>query len=58
MNNNTKIQLTNSFRDIIVKMVDGNPGALNTIMDLQKNELMFDPDSIWGGLGPLILLDS
>jgi hypothetical protein len=42
---NEKIGISDTFKDVIVKMADGNPGALRLCMDLMKD-----------ALGPIYLL--
>ena len=52
-----KIKSTDSTMDIILKMSDGNPGALNAIMQiLEPNNI--DPDNSLGGFGVVLLLDT
>lgn len=53
-----RIQLKDTPLDMFVKMSDGNPGALNVLMDLFKIESSIDPDSALGGIGSILSLDS
>lgn len=54
---NERIKLTDSTMDVVVKMSDGNPGAMNVLMQmLQPNNI--DPDNGLGGLGAILMLDS
>jgi hypothetical protein len=54
---NERIKLTDSTMDVVVKMSEGNPGAMNVIMQLlQPNAI--DPDNLMGGLGAILTLDS
>lgn len=54
---NEKIKLTDSTMDVVVKMSEGNPGAMNVIMQmLQPNNI--DPDNAMGGLGAILLMDT
>ena len=55
---NERIQLTDTFQDIIVKLSDGNPGAIHVCMELAKTSSAVDPDSALGPLGPLLSLDT
>lgn len=45
-----------SFADAVVKMSDGNPGAIVALMDSTKAATI-DPDSALGAWGPLLMLD-
>jgi len=58
MNTNTRIQLTDSTMDIIVKMSEGNPGAMNVLMQMIKDGGAIDPDDFMGGIGAVLALDS
>jgi hypothetical protein len=52
-----RIELNDSTMDVVMKMSDGNPGAMQVIMQmLQPNDI--DPDNGLGGLGPILLLDT
>jgi hypothetical protein len=39
-------------------MSEGNPGALNVCINLLKEGERIDPDSMLGGIGPILALDS
>ena len=52
-----KIQLTDSTMDVVVKMSEGNPGAMNVIMQMLKPNNI-DPDNAMGGLGAILLMDT
>ena len=55
--NTEKIKLTDSMPEIIYKMSEGNPGAMNALMQiLTPNDI--DPDNLMGGLLAVFLLDS
>lgn len=56
--NKERINLTDSPKDILVKMCDGNPGALNALISILKSGEKIDPDSAMGGLGAILYLDS
>lgn len=58
MNENIRIELDDSPRDMIMKMSDGNPGALSVMMMLLRNEKVIDPMDWAGPIGPLINMDS
>ena len=53
----SRIQLSDTIQDIIVKMSDGNPGALGALLELVKNTSEIDPDTI-PGIGHVMALDS
>lgn len=58
MNDNCRIKLTDSVQDAVIKLSDGNPGALRVCMEiLQKGELI-DPASALGGFGALLTFDT
>lgn len=52
-----RIKLTDSTMDVMMKMSDGNPGALNVLMQMLKSDSI-DPDAAMGGLGSILLLDT
>jgi hypothetical protein len=54
----TRIQLEDSIQNIIIKMSDGNPGAINTLFEVIKNGEKIDPQSAFAGVGSILLLDS
>lgn len=54
---NERIKLTDSIMDIVVKMSDGNPGAMSALMEMLKPNNI-DPDNIMGGLGAILGLDT
>lgn len=53
-----RIQLTDNPMQIMFKMSDGKPGALNALMELMKKGESIDPDSAMGGLGLILILDT
>lgn len=55
----SKIQLNDNTMDVIVKMSEGNPGAMNAIMEILKPESNeIDPDAFMGGMGVILSLDT
>lgn len=54
----SKISFGDSFMDIIMKMSEGNPGAVTAIMDMIENGEKIDPQGAMGGLGSVLLLDT
>ena len=55
---NQRIKLTDSPMDVMIRMADGNPGAVNVLMQILKDGAKVDPDSALGGLGAILSLDS
>ncbi|KKM06858.1 hypothetical protein LCGC14_1739770, partial [marine sediment metagenome] len=56
--NKTRLELSDSTTDAIVKMSEGNPGALSVCMQLLTKIAEIDPDLTMGGLSTLLLLDT
>lgn len=54
----TKIQMTDSTMDMMVKMSEGNPGALTVCMRILQQTRQIDPDNALEGLGPIFALDT
>lgn len=48
---------TDSLRDLVIKLVEGNPGAITAVMDMVKVAPAVDPDSAFGEWGPAYDLD-
>lgn len=57
-NSNQRIGLNDSILDVVTKLSDGNPGAVNVLMLIIKNNAAIDPDDFFGPLGPLLYLDT
>jgi hypothetical protein len=55
---NNKITLTDTFIDIVMKMSNGNPGAITVISQLFKEESKIDPDSALAPFGTILSLDA
>lgn len=53
----SRIQLTDNGIDIIMKMVEGNPGAISVLTTLIKEEPKIDPDSFLAGFGTILSMD-
>ena len=53
-----RINLSDNITMSIIKMVEGNPGAITAIMDLVEKHDSIDPQSFFGPLGVLIALDT
>lgn len=54
----SKIELTDTTMDVLMKMSDGNPGAVTALMDILKSGEEIDPQAAFGALGSIMLLDT
>jgi hypothetical protein len=54
----TRIKLTDTPMDIVVKMAEGNPGAVTVMSMCLLDGGKIDPDSAFGGLACLLDLDT
>ena len=54
----TRIELSDSVQSAIIKMAEGNPGAVRVLCELFKWSPTIDPQSALGGLGPILSLDT
>ena len=58
MNNDTRIELSDTEQDVVIKMAEGNPGALSVIMDILMGATSrIDPDNTLEGIGTILHLD-
>jgi hypothetical protein len=55
---NPRIDLADTMMDVLVKMSDGNPGALTAMMEILADDGKTDPDSVFGSLGTIMSLDT
>ena len=53
-----RIEMTDTVVDVIIKLVEGNPGAVKVCTEMIKCGESIDPDSVWGGIGNLLSLDT
>lgn len=53
-----RITLQDTPMSAIIKLADGNPGAIGVCTELFKEGARIDPDAFGGGIAPLISLDS
>jgi hypothetical protein len=58
MNNNSRIKLEDTPIDSMVKLAEGNPGALTVMLSLVKSNEEIDPQGFMGPLGSILSLDS
>ena len=54
----TRIGLEDTMQDVIIKMSDGNPGAITTMVDVLEQYEAIDPQSAFGGFGALMDFDT
>ena len=55
---NTRLELTDTPKDILIKMSEGNPGALMVCINLLKYGKEIDPEAALGGLANVFDLDT
>lgn len=55
---NPRIGLNDTMQSMVIKMSDGNPGAINVMMGLLRETPSIDPDNVLGGLGVIMSLDT
>jgi hypothetical protein len=55
---NERIELTDSPLSSMIKLSEGNPGAITVLTQLYKTGPIIDPDAILGGLAHLLSLDT
>lgn len=53
-----RINLKDTTQDALIKLAEGNPGALSVCIMFIKETAEIDPDSALGGLGNLLRLDN
>jgi len=53
-----RIQGTDNGMDIIVKLSEGNPGAVRVCIEAMQHDPEIDPIGALGGLAPMLALDT
>lgn len=53
----SKLKLDDTFLDVMIKMSEGNPGALSVLMQLMERGGVVDPDAMLGGMACVLDLD-
>lgn len=53
-----RIKLTDSMPEVLMSMSEGNPGALNVLMEIIKKSQIIDPDNKADGIAVILFLDS
>jgi len=54
----SRIQLNDTTTDMLVKMADGNPGAIHAMMAILEHHDEIDPQAMMGGMGSILILDT
>jgi len=54
----TRIEITDTLMGAVIKLSEGNPGAMTACVNLLKETPKHDPQNILGGIGTLLNLDS
>lgn len=54
----SRINLQDSTMDAVIKMSDGNPGAMNVLMEILSKGKYIDPNDPMQGLGSVLMLDT
>lgn len=54
----SKITLADNVMSAVIKMCEGNPGAITALMEILKCAKQVDPDDFMGGLGKILALDT
>ena len=57
MNTNTRLTLDDTVMTSIMKLAEGNPGAMRVCSEIMKNGEKIDPQGM-GGFGSLLSIDS
>ena len=58
MEHRERITLDDSVMSAIMKLSEGNPGAVGVLIELSKGDAATDPDSVWGPLSSILSLDT
>lgn len=53
-----RITLCDNAKSAVIKMCEGNPGAITALMEILKCAKQVDPDYFMGGLGKILALDT
>jgi len=57
MEHTYRIQPEDSVEEMLIKMSEGNPGAMRVLMDLAEISPIVDPQNLVGAFGPILNLD-
>ncbi len=53
-----RLELTDNGVDMLKKMSEGNPGAVNCMMSILEEHDKIDPQAVLGGIGAILSLDT
>jgi hypothetical protein len=53
-----RVTLDDSFMSVVMKLAEGNPGAISVIMQLFEKSAKIDPQDFMGNLGTILSLDT
>ena len=54
----SRLDLSDTGMDVIIKMADGNPGAITAMMAIMEKHDEIDPQTIMGGMGAIMILNT
>lgn len=54
----SRIQLQDSTMDVVMKMSEGNPGAMNALIEILNNAKAIDKEDPMQGLSAVLMLDT
>jgi len=54
----SRIELTDSGMDALIKMAEGIPGAVVAMTEILKHHNSIDPQAVMGGMGAILILDT
>lgn len=54
----SKIQLSDTTSSMVAKISEGNPGAINVLLQMLKGGDTIDPQAAMGGVGAILNLDA
>lgn len=55
---NERLDLADTMMSAVMKLAEGNPGAITAIMEMVKMSPVVDPQSVFGAFAPLLSLDT
>lgn len=53
-----RLELTDTSTDCVMKMAEGNPGAITALMEILTQHNAIDPQAAMGGMGAILILDT
>lgn len=53
-----RITIEDNSITVLMKMADGNPGAITALMDIMQGSYAIDPGYMMGGMGAIMMLDA